>query len=68
MKISGFGEVPATFSQETKKFSWQVNRRLRQANCQVSITWKDTTGKPPETPLRWSFQIDRESAYLPDDE
>jgi len=66
MKVSGFGEVPASFSTETKKFSWVVNRRLREPACQVSITWKDTTGKAPETPLRWSFQIDRESAYLPD--
>lgn len=68
MKISGFGEVPATFSPETKKFSWQINRRLRQASCQVAITWKDTAGKAPETPLKWSFQIDRESAYLPEGE
>ena len=30
MKVSGFGEVPANFSPETDKFSWQVNRRLRQ--------------------------------------
>lgn len=68
MKVSGFGEVPASFSAETKKFSWQVNRRLRQTSCQVAITWKDTAGKAPEAPLRWSFQIDRESAYLPDGE
>ena len=68
MKVSGFGEVPANFAAETKKFSWQVNRRLRQTSCQVAITWKDTAGKAPETPLRWSFQIDRESAYLPDGE
>lgn len=68
MKVSGFGEVPANFSAETKKFSWQVNRRLRQTSCQVAITWKDTAGKAPEAPLRWSFQIDRESAYLPDAE
>jgi peptidoglycan/xylan/chitin deacetylase (PgdA/CDA1 family) len=68
MKIAGFGEVPATFSAETKKFSWQVNRRLRQPTCQVSVTWKDTTGKAVETPLRWSFQVDRESAYMPDGE
>ncbi len=68
MKISGFGEVPASFSAETKKFSWQVNRRLRQTSCQVAITWKDTAGKPVEAPLRWSFQIDREAAYLPDGE
>ena len=68
MKVSGFGEVPATFTPETKKLSWQVNRRLRQSSCQVAITWKDTTGKPPESPLRWSFQLDLESAYLPDGE
>lgn len=68
MKISGFGEVPATFAVDTRKFSWTVNRRLRQSNCQVSITWKDTTGKPLEPPLRWSFQVDLESAYLPDGE
>ena len=68
MKVSGFGEVPATFAPETKKFSWQVNRRLRQPACQVAITWKDTAGKAPESPLRWSFQIDLASAYLPDGE
>ena len=68
MKVSGFGEVPAVFVAETKKFSWQVNRRLRQTSCQVAITWKDTTGKAPEAPLRWSFQIDLESAYLPEGE
>jgi hypothetical protein len=60
--------VPAVFSAETKKFSWQVNRRLRQSTCQVSIHWKDLTGKPADTPLRWSFRIDREAAYLPEDE
>lgn len=68
MKVSGFGEVPANFAVETKKFSWQVNRRLRQPICHVSITWKNTAGKSPEAPLHWSFQIDREAAYLPDGE
>jgi peptidoglycan/xylan/chitin deacetylase (PgdA/CDA1 family) len=68
MKVSGFGEVPATFDPESAKISWLVNRRLRQPTCQVVISWKDTAGKAPETPLRWSFQIDRESAYLPDGE
>jgi len=68
MRVSGFGEVPATFTPEDRKFSWLVNRRLRQPSCQVSVTWKDTTGKAPEAPLRWSFKIDRASAYLPDGE
>jgi hypothetical protein len=66
MKVSGFGEVPANFASETKKFSWQVNRRLRQPTCQVAISWKDSRGKATDSPLRWSFQIDREAAYLPD--
>jgi peptidoglycan/xylan/chitin deacetylase (PgdA/CDA1 family) len=68
MKVSGFGEVPASFSPDTGKYSWQVNRRLRHSTCQVAVSWKDSAGKPPETPLRWSFQIDRDSAYLPDGE
>jgi peptidoglycan/xylan/chitin deacetylase (PgdA/CDA1 family) len=68
MKISGFGEVPAAFAADTKKFSWTVNRRLRQPVCQVVVSWKDTAGKPVESPLHWSFQIDLESAYLPDGE
>ncbi len=68
MKIAGFGEVPAVFTATTKKFSWSVNRRLRQPTCQVIVSWKDTAGKPVELPLRWSFQLDLDSAYLPDEE
>ena len=68
MKVSGFGEVPANFASESKKFSWQVNRRLRQPSCQVSVTWKDPAGKIVTPSLQWSFRIDRESAYLPDGE
>lgn len=68
MSVSGFGQVPASFTPENRKFSWLVNRRLRQPSCQVLVTWKDTTGKAPETPLRWSFKIDRAAAYLPDGE
>lgn len=68
MKVSGFGEVPATFIPESRKLTWQVNRRLRQPSCQVQISWKDTAGKVVESPLRWSFQLDREAAYLPDDD
>jgi peptidoglycan/xylan/chitin deacetylase (PgdA/CDA1 family) len=68
MKVAGFGEVPATFDPATRKLSWQVNRRLREPTCQVQVTWKDSAGKAPESPLRWTFQIDRDSAYLPDGE
>ena len=68
MQVSGFGEVPATFDPLSGKISWQVNRPLRQPTCQVAIHWKKSAGKATETPLRWSFQIDRDSAYLPDRE
>lgn len=68
MKVSGFGEVPATFSPETRRFSWQVNRRLRQPSCQVAIYWKNAAGKATDTPLRWAFQLDREAAYLAEGE
>jgi peptidoglycan/xylan/chitin deacetylase (PgdA/CDA1 family) len=67
MRIAGFGEVPANYAKEGKIFSWQVNRRLRQPICQVQVSWKDTQGKITETPLKWSFQIDREAVYLPDE-
>jgi len=66
MKVAGFGVVPAKFDPASRMFSWQVTRRLRQPACQISISWMDAKGKPPATPLRWSFQIDREAAYLPD--
>ncbi|TAE73716.1 MAG: hypothetical protein EAZ65_06430 [Verrucomicrobia bacterium] len=68
MKVSGFGEVPAAFDEATKSFSWQVNRRLRSPACQVSVSWLDKEGKPSEIPLRWSFRIDPEAAYLPKEE
>ena len=67
MQVAGFGEVPANYASEGKIFSWQVNRRLRQPVCQVLVTWKDSEGKATETPLKWSFQIDREATYLPDE-
>ncbi len=67
MKVGGFGEVPAVFDEANKSFSWKINRRLRSPTCQVSITWRDTAGKPPETPLRWTFRIDTEAAYTPAD-
>ena len=68
MQVSGFGDVPATFDANSGKFSLEVNRPLRQPTCQVAIHWKDPAGKATEAPLRWSFQIDRASAYLPDGE
>lgn len=67
MRVSGFGDVPATFDPETKRLTWTINRKLRHPACQVSVSWKDTTGKPAEPSLRWSFQLDRDAAYFPEE-
>lgn len=64
MKIPGFGKVPATFDPKSRQFSWTPNRRLRHPICRVEVTWRDTAGNPPDKPLTWSFQLDREAAYL----
>ncbi len=68
MKIAGFGQVPATYDADSGLFSWTPNRRLRHPVCRVEVTWRDAEGKPPEKPLTWSFQLDRESLYLGESE
>ncbi len=67
MQVSGFGQVPANYASAGKLFSWQVNRRLRNKTCTVKVTWNDLEGKPTAKPLEWSFQIDRDAAYLPEE-
>ena len=64
MRVAGFGAVPAVFDAQTRAYAWQVNRPLRQPHCLVSITWKDTAGNPPVSPLEWSFKLDQSAAYL----
>lgn len=64
MRVSGFSKVPAIYDPESKSFSWKVNRPLRTPTCSVTVSWIDSEGKTPEKPLRWSFRIDREAAYV----
>jgi len=68
MRVSGFTKVPAVFNPKTKHYSWQVQRPLRQPTCEVVVSWRNLEGEAPEKPLRWTFQIDREAAYLKDPE
>lgn len=67
MHVGGFGEVPANYASEGKLFSWQVNRRLRNKTCDVIVTWRDLEGNLASKPLEWSFQIDLDAAYLPNE-
>jgi hypothetical protein len=66
MRVSGFGQVPASFDPATKQLTWQVTRRLRQPVCQVAVDWLDSAGNKPANPLHWTFRIDRAAAYLPE--
>jgi len=65
MRVGGFGDVPAVFDAGTKRLRWQVNRRLRNESCQVSVIWKSADLKTTAKPVRWTFSIDQESAYQP---
>lgn len=65
MKVGGFGVVPANWDPDARTYAWQCNRRLRISPCRVEVNWKDDQGNAPEQPLKWSFQIDHEAAYVP---
>ena len=65
MRVGGFGDVPAVLDPETKQFRWQVNRRLRDSVCQISVSWKNLNEKTGPAPVRWNFSIDKEAAYQP---
>ncbi len=65
MRVGGFGEVPAVYEVDSKRLRWQVNRRLRHESCQVSVTWKSADQKTTAKPVRWTFTIDKQSAYQP---
>jgi hypothetical protein len=65
MRVAGFGKVPATWDEEKKTYSWQVNRPLRTPACRVSLQWKEKERREYELPMRWSFRIDLEAAYQP---
>ncbi|MGJ8672521.1 polysaccharide deacetylase family protein [Rubritalea sp.] len=65
MRVSGFGKVPHTYSPESKKFSWKVNRRLRKPTCDITVSWKLLKAEKYEKPMHWTFVINRQAAYLP---
>jgi peptidoglycan/xylan/chitin deacetylase (PgdA/CDA1 family) len=66
MRIAGFGTVPAEWDAESGKLAWKTNRPLRLNQYDVEVRWKplEESGEAPE-PLRWTFRLDREAAYVP---
>lgn len=63
MRVSGFGKVNHTFNADSGALSWTVNRRLRHRMCEVNVQWQLKGKTKYETPMRWSFLIEREAAY-----
>ena len=47
------------------KYSWTVNRRLRHRLCEVSVQWRLKDSSKYESPMRWSFLVEREVTYQP---
>jgi hypothetical protein len=62
MRISGLGQVPATFDAKTQTVSYQVTQKLRDKNCTVIITAKSGGKKVEAT---WSFAIDEAGGAAP---
>ncbi|MCH7226584.1 polysaccharide deacetylase family protein [Haloferula sp. A504] len=65
MRIGGFGTVPATWDVETRQLQWKVNRPLRLSQYDVEVRWKNVDEEESPEPLRWTFRLDRETAYVP---
>ena len=62
MRISGLGQVPASFDAKTQTISYQVTQKLRDKNCTVIITAKSGGKKVEAT---WSFAIDEAGGGAP---
>ncbi len=65
MRIAGLGKVPHQYSAESKQAQFQINRKIRTATCSVSLQWRLKGQKNYEAPMRWTFAINRNAAYLP---
>lgn len=63
MRVSGFGRVKHKFDPTTSRLIWTVNRRLRHRVCEVNMQWRLKGRTKYESPMRWSFLIEREAAY-----
>lgn len=68
MRIAGFGTVPASWNPETEHLEWVINRPLRLNQYDIEVRWQpvDEEADAPE-PLRWTFRLDHEAAYVPRD-
>jgi peptidoglycan/xylan/chitin deacetylase (PgdA/CDA1 family) len=62
MRVSGLGQVPATYDAKAQTLAYQVTQRLRDKTCTVFISAK-SGGKKVEA--HWAFTIDENSSGAP---
>ena len=65
MKVSGFGQVPATYDENSGVVSWTVTRRLRTVKNTVHLSLR-RRGEPKSDFARWTFELDQNAYYLPE--
>ncbi|HCQ39929.1 MAG TPA: hypothetical protein DIV39_12300 [Verrucomicrobiales bacterium] len=63
MRVSGFGKVDHEYDSASGAVRWKVDRRLRHRVCEVNVQWQIEGRKKNESPMRWSFVVEREAAY-----
>ncbi len=63
MRVSGFGKVDHEYDAASCEVRWKVDRRLRHRVCEVNVQWQIEGRKKNESPMRWSFVVEREAAY-----
>lgn len=64
MRVSGVGEVPAVFDEETRVLSYELPHALRVDECAVFVYWKRVGEENYDAPLLWKFKVDRLGALL----
>ncbi len=65
MKVSGFGDVPVTYDEDSGIISWAVKTKLRAAKYIVNLSFSEGDNKKRHF-AAWSFLVNRNVFYLPD--
>lgn len=64
MRVPGFGEVPATYNQDTKILTYRPISVLRQPEVGVQVRLR-RLGQEMDDVVAWKFFIDQKAHYLP---
>ena len=65
MKVSGFGDVPVAYDEDSGIISWEVKSKLRAAKYMVNLSFREINNKKRHF-AEWFFLVNRNVFYLPD--